>query len=163
MTKIKIHISKVKSPFYPLYEVKCVLQNGVSTLGYTNSNRPSKPNLPNASKPSKLFAPTRLSLTVSSLAFRIPQISPLHQPNKLVISELLPKHQITSSQIWVWWDKDLAKEPLKGMLMERVREEEFENQRYNIVDESILLFSRVSLSKFSLEALYISWVLRYLY
>ena len=27
-----------------------------------------------------------------------------------------------------------------------------------IVDESILFFSRVSLSKFSLEALYISWV-----
>ena len=28
-----------------------------------------------------------------------------------------------------------------------------------IVDESILFFSRVSLSKFSLEALYILWVL----
>ena len=27
-----------------------------------------------------------------------------------------------------------------------------------IVDESILFFSRVSLSKFSLEAFYISWV-----
>ena len=27
-----------------------------------------------------------------------------------------------------------------------------------IVDESILFFSRVSLSKFSLEVLYISWV-----
>ena len=32
------------------------------------------------------------------------------------------------------------------MSMERVRVEEFENQRYKIVDESILLFSRVSLS-----------------
>ena len=52
----------------------------------------------------------------------------------------------------------MANEPLKGMSMERVRVEEFENQRYKIVDESILLFSRVSLSKFSLEALYISWV-----
>ena len=41
--------------------------------------------------------------------------------------------------------------------MKRVRAEEFENQRYKIVDESILLFSRVSLSKFSVEALYISW------
>ena len=28
---------------------------------------------------------------------------------------------------------------------------------YKIVDESILFFSRVYLSKFSLEALYISW------
>ena len=31
-----------------------------------------------------------------------------------------------------------------------------------IVNESILFFSMVSLSKFSLEALYISWVKRYL-
>ena len=44
------------------------------------------------------------------------------------------------------------------MSMERVRVEEFENQMYKIVDESILLFFRVSLSKFSLEAVYISWV-----
>ena len=29
---------------------------------------------------------------------------------------------------------------------------------YKIVDESILLFSGISLSKFSLESLYISWV-----
>ena len=34
---------------------------------------------------------------------------PLHQPNDLVPYELLPKHQNTSSLIWVWWDKDLAK------------------------------------------------------
>ena len=40
----------------------------------------------------------------------------------------------------------MANEPLKGMSMKRVRVEEFENQRYKIVDESILLFSRVSLS-----------------
>ena len=42
--------------------------------------------------------------------------------------------------------------------MERVRVVEFENQRNKIVDESILFFSRVSLSKFFIEALYISWV-----
>ena len=40
-------------------------------LGYMNSNRPS--NLPNAPKPSKLFAPTMLCRTVSSLAFQILQ------------------------------------------------------------------------------------------
>ena len=33
--------------------------------------------------------------------FPNPAISPLHQPNELVISELLPKHQNTSSLIWV--------------------------------------------------------------
>ena len=44
------------------------------------------------------------------------------------------------------------------MIMERVRVEEFKNQMYKIVDESILLVSRVYLSKFFLKALYISWV-----
>ena len=32
MTRIKIHISNVKLPFYPPCEVKCGLQNEVSTL-----------------------------------------------------------------------------------------------------------------------------------
>ena len=41
--------------------------------------------------------------------------------------------------------------PLKGLIMERKRVEEFE-------DESILFYSRVSLSKFSLEALILLWV-----
>ena len=40
--------------------------------------------------------------------------------------------------------------PLKDVTMERKKIEEFE--------ESIMFFSRVSLSKFSLKALYISWV-----
>ena len=42
-------------------------------LGYMNSNRPSKPNLPDAPKPFKLLAPIRLRQTVSFLVFRIPQ------------------------------------------------------------------------------------------
>ena len=46
--------------------------------------------------------------------------------------------------------------PLKDMLMERVRVEEFGESNVKIVDESILVFSRVSISKFFLEALYIS-------
>ena len=33
MARIKMHISKVKLPFYPPCEVKCRLQNGVSTGG----------------------------------------------------------------------------------------------------------------------------------
>ena len=47
---------------------------------------------------------------------------------------------------------------LKDVTMERKRVEEFEESHVKIVDESILFFSRVSLSKFSLETLYISWV-----
>ena len=45
----------------------------------------------------------------------------------------------------------MAKSPLKSMSMERVRVKEFENQMNKIVDESILIFFRVSLSKFFLE------------
>ena len=33
MTRIKMHISKAKLPFYPLGEVKCRFQNEVSTEG----------------------------------------------------------------------------------------------------------------------------------
>ena len=40
MTRIKIHISNVKLPFYPPCEVKCGLQNRVSTLGLKQSNLP---------------------------------------------------------------------------------------------------------------------------
>ena len=48
--------------------------------------------------------------------------------------------------------------PLKDVTLERVRVEEFEETKMKIVDKSILFFSRVSLSKFSLEAFSISWV-----
>ena len=49
--------------------------------------------------------------------------------------------------------------PLKDLTMERKRVEEFEkslNEDWG--DESIFFFSRVSLTKFSLEALFLSWV-----
>ena len=42
-------------------------------LGYMNSNKPSKPNLPDAPKLSKFLAPIGLSLTLSFLAYRISQ------------------------------------------------------------------------------------------
>ena len=53
---------------------------------------------------------------------------------------------------------DLANEPLKDVSLERMRVEEFGESMYKIMDDSILFFSRVSLSKFSLKAFYISWV-----
>ena len=52
----------------------------------------------------------------------------------------------------------MANVPFKDVSMEMVKVEEFEESKMKIVDESILFFSRISLSKFSLEALYISWV-----
>ena len=39
MTRIKIHISNVKLPFYPPCEVKCRLQNRVSTGGSAGDGR----------------------------------------------------------------------------------------------------------------------------
>ena len=33
MSRINMHIFKVKLPFYPLYEIKCGLRNRVSTVG----------------------------------------------------------------------------------------------------------------------------------
>ena len=52
----------------------------------------------------------------------------------------------------------MANVPLKDVSMERVRVEEFGKSSIKIVNESILFFSRVSLSKFSLEALNNTWV-----
>ena len=51
-----------------------------------------------------------------------------------------------------------GKRPLKGLTMERKRVEEFEDSYVKIVDVSILFYSRVFLSKFSLEALFLLWV-----
>ena len=54
--------------------------------------------------------------------------------------------------------KSFGKRPLKGLTMERKRVEEFEDSYVKIVDVSILFYSRVFLSKFSLEALFLLWV-----
>ena len=54
--------------------------------------------------------------------------------------------------------KSFGNVPFKDVIMERKRVEEFEESLCEDWDESILFFSRVSLSKFSLKALYISWV-----
>ena len=54
-----------------------------------------------------------------------PAIAHCINQNELVSSELLPKYQNASSQIWIWRDKDLANVPLKDVSIERVRVEEF--------------------------------------
>ena len=69
-------------------------------LGYMNSNRPSKPNLPNAPKPSKLLAPTRLHQTVSSLVFQIPQLAHCINQYELVLSWMW---KVTFQQNMVHW------------------------------------------------------------
>ena len=94
-------------------------------LGYMNSRRPSKSNLPSTPKPSKLLAPTGLRWTLSSLAKRILQ-SPiaLTKMNWSLLncfpSTKIPPHWYGYGEIRIWLNV-----PLKDMLMERVRVEEF--------------------------------------
>ena len=64
--------NSAKNLFAALQAVNDPLEN---QLGYMNSNRFSKPNLPNAPKPTKFLALIRLCQIVSSLVFRIPQLS----------------------------------------------------------------------------------------
>ena len=54
--------------------------------------------------------------------------------------------------------KGFDKRHLKGLTMKRKRVKEFEETHVKIVDESILFYSRVSLSKLSLDALNLLWV-----
>ena len=71
----------------------------------------------------------RVTLNLVFFSLSDPTIAYCINQNELVPSELLPKHQITSSQIWVLWNKDLANVPLKDVSMERVRVKEFEESK----------------------------------
>ena len=90
-----------------------------------NSRRPSKPNLPNVPKPSKLLLQRGYAEPISSLACRIPlldhsiyqyEIDPLttsQTPNGLLIDMGMVR-------------KGFGNVPLKDLTMERKRVEEFE-------------------------------------
>ena len=98
-------------------------------LGYMNSKRPSKPNLPSAPKPSKFLTPTRLRQTLSSLVYRIPQ-SPIISTKmnwsllNCFLCTKLPHHWYGYGEIRIWLNV-----PLKDMSMERVRVEEFRKSK----------------------------------
>ena len=85
-------------------------------LGYMNSRRSSKPNLPNVPKPSKLLAPMRLRRTF--VFSNLPDSAMAHSINQyqLVPSYLLLKYQTASSHIWVWWEKVLVKCTSQGCI-----------------------------------------------
>ena len=93
-------------------------------LGYMNSRRPSKPNLPSAPKPSKFLTPTGLRRTFSFLAYWIP-LSPIASTKmnwsllNCFPSTKIPPHRYGYGEIRIWLNV-----PLKDMLMERVRVEE---------------------------------------
>ena len=58
-------------------------------LGYMNSNRPSKPNLPDVPKPSKLLAPMRLRRTF--FFFNLPDSTIIHSIRHPWHLPMLPK------------------------------------------------------------------------
>ena len=91
-----------------------------------NSRRPSKPNLPNVTKPSKLLLQWGYAEPIFSLAYQIPLLD--HSINQYEIGPFLtasqtPDDLLTDMGIM---RKDFGNIPLKDLTMERKRVEEFE-------------------------------------
>ena len=91
-----------------------------------NNNRPSKPNLPNVPKPSKLLLQRGCAEPISFLASRIPLLD--RSINQYEISSFLIASQSTNSPLTEMdmVRKDFGNKPLKDLTMERKRVEEFE-------------------------------------
>ena len=91
-----------------------------------NSRRPSKPNLPNIPKSSKLLLQQGCTEPISSLAYRIPLLD--HSINQYEIGPFLTTSQTPNGLLT---DMGMVKKgfgnvPLKDLTMERKRVEEFE-------------------------------------
>ena len=91
-----------------------------------NSNRPSKPNLPNVPKPSKLLAPTRLRQTYFFSSFLILLLD--HSINQCEIGSFLTASSQNTNPLTEMdmVRKGFGNEPLKDLTMERKRVEEFD-------------------------------------
>ena len=91
-----------------------------------NSRRPSKPNLPNVPKPSKLLLQQGYAEPISSLAYRIPLLD--HSINQYEIGPFLTASQTPNGLLidMGMVRKGLGNVPLKDLTMERKRVEEFE-------------------------------------
>ena len=86
------------------------------------SRRPSKPNLPNVPKPSKLLLQQGYAKLISSLAYRIPLLD--HSINQYEIGPFLTATQTLNGLLT---DMGLVRKgfdnvPLKDLTMERGRE-----------------------------------------
>ena len=90
-----------------------------------NSRRPSKPNLPNVPKPSKLLLQWGYTEPISSLAYRIPLLD--HSINQYEIGPFLTASQTPNGLLIDvgMVRKGFGNEPLKDITMERVKVEEF--------------------------------------
>ena len=95
-------------------------------MGYINSRRPFKPNLPNVPKPSKLLLQRGLAEPISSLAYRIPLLD--HSINQYEIGPFLTASQTPNSLLTDMGmvRKGFGNVPLKDLTMKRKRVEEFE-------------------------------------
>ena len=95
-----------------------------------NSRRPSKPNLPNVPKPSKLLLQQGYAEPISFLAYRIPLLD--HSINQYEIGSFLTASQIPNGLLT---DMGMVRKcfgnvPLKDLTMERKKVEEFEESLY---------------------------------
>ena len=91
-----------------------------------NSKRPSKPNLPNIPKPSKLQLQRGSAKPISSLAYRIPLLD--HSIYQYEIGPFLTTSQTPNGLLidMGMVRKGFGNVPLKDLTMERKRVEEFE-------------------------------------
>ena len=91
-----------------------------------NSRRPSKPNLPNVPKPSKLLLQRGYAAPISSLACRIPLLD--HSIYQYEIGPFLTTSQTPNGLLidMGMVRKGFGNVPLKDLTMERKRVEEFE-------------------------------------
>ena len=91
-----------------------------------NSRRPSKPNLPNVPKPSKLLLQQGYAEPISSLTCRIPLLD--HSIYQYEIGPFLTASQIPNDLLTdiSMVRKGFGNVPLKDLTMERKRVEKFE-------------------------------------
>ena len=91
-----------------------------------NSRRPSKPNLPNVPKPSKLLLQRGYAKPISSLACQIPLLD--HSIYQYEIGPFLTASQTPNGLLTDMGivRKSFGNVPLKDLTMERKRVEEFE-------------------------------------
>ena len=91
-----------------------------------NSRRPSKPNLPNVPKPSKLLLQRGYAEPISSLVCWIPLLDHCiyqYEIDPFLIASQTPNGLLTDMGMV---RKDFGNVPLKDLTMERKRVEEFE-------------------------------------
>ena len=95
-----------------------------------NSRRPSKPNLPNVPKPSKLLLQRGYAEPISSLACQIPLLD--HSIYQYEIGPFLTASQTPNGLLidMGMVRKGFGNVPLKDLTMERKRIKEFEESLY---------------------------------